>query len=142
MAHFIYLSIYIYICIYILVNIALKVKVKLLSRVRLFAAPWTVAYQVPPSMGFSRQEYWSGLPFPSTEDLPEPWIKPGVPTMYADALPSEPPGKIYLNYILYSDFSNSFYFSISLFNPPEMFLICWVNHKNLTKIVKAQIPGE
>ena len=43
----------------------LKVKVKLLSSVRLFATPWTVAYQAPPSMGFSRQEYWSGLPFPS-----------------------------------------------------------------------------
>ena len=42
-------------------------EVKLLSRVQLFATPWTVAYQAPPSMGFSRQEYWSGLPFP--EDL-------------------------------------------------------------------------
>ena len=42
-----------------------KVKVKLLSRVRLFATPWTAAYQAPPSMGFSRQEYWSGLPLPS-----------------------------------------------------------------------------
>ena len=42
-----------------------KVKVKSLSRVRLFATPWTVAYQAPPSMGFSWQEYWSGLPFPS-----------------------------------------------------------------------------
>ena len=42
-----------------------KVKVSLFSHVRLFAAPWTVAYQAPPSMGFSRQEYWSGLPFPS-----------------------------------------------------------------------------
>ena len=43
----------------------MKVKVKSLSRVRLFAAPWTVAYQAPPSVEFSRQEYWSGLPFPS-----------------------------------------------------------------------------
>ena len=43
----------------------LVVKVKSLSRVRLFATPWTVAYQAPPSMGFSRQEYWSELPFPS-----------------------------------------------------------------------------
>ena len=51
-----------------------RVKVKSLSRVRLFAAPWTVAYQVPPSMGFSRQEYWSGLPFPSPGDLPNPGI--------------------------------------------------------------------
>ena len=52
-------------------------KVKSLSRVRLFATPWTVAYQAPLSMGFSRQEYWSGLPFPSPGDLPNPGIEPG-----------------------------------------------------------------
>ena len=68
----------------------LKHKVKLLSRVRLFATPWTVAYQAPPSMGFSRQEYWSGLPFPSPGDLPYPGIKPGSPAFQADALTSEP----------------------------------------------------
>ena len=51
-------------------------KVKSLSRVRLFATPWTVAYQAPLSMGFSRQEYWSGLPFPSPGDLPDPGIEP------------------------------------------------------------------
>ena len=68
-------------------------KVKLLSRVQLFATPWTVAYQAPLSMGFSRQEYWSGLPFPSPGDLPSPGIEPGSPTLQADALPSEPPGK-------------------------------------------------
>ena len=49
-----------------------KVKVKSLSRVWLFANPWTVAYQAPPSTGFSRQEFWSGLPFPSPGDLPDP----------------------------------------------------------------------
>ena len=70
----------------------MKVKVKLLSRVRLFASPWTVGYQAPPSMGFSRQEYWSGLPFPSPGDLPDPGIEPGSPTFQADALASEPPG--------------------------------------------------
>ena len=48
---------------------------KSLSCVRLFATPWTVAYQVPPTMGFSKQEYWSGLPFPSPGDLPDPGIK-------------------------------------------------------------------
>ena len=69
------------------------VKVKLLSRVGLFATPWTAAYQAPPSMGFSRQEYWSGLPFPSPEDLPDPGIKPRSPTLQADALTSEPSGK-------------------------------------------------
>ena len=53
----------------------------LLSRVRLFATPWTVAYQVPASMGFSRQEYWSELPFPSPGDLPNPGIEPRSPTL-------------------------------------------------------------
>ena len=70
-----------------------KVKVKSLSRVRLFATPWTVAYQAPPSMGFSRQEYWSGLPFPSPGDLPNPGIEPSSPAFQADTLTSEPPGK-------------------------------------------------
>ena len=60
-------------------------KVKLLSHVRLFATPWTVAYQAPPSMGFSRQEYWSGLPFPSPGDLSNPGIEPGSPALQADA---------------------------------------------------------
>ena len=67
----------------------LKVKVKSLSRVRLFvqlfvrlfATPGTVAYQAPRSMGFSRQEYWSGLPFPSPGDLPDQGIEPGSPAL-------------------------------------------------------------
>ena len=67
--------------------------VKSLSRARLFATLWTVAYQASPSMGFSRQEYWSGLPFPSPGDLPNPGIEPGSPALGADALTSEPPGK-------------------------------------------------
>ena len=70
-----------------------KVKVKSLSSVRLFAAPWTIAYQAPPSMGFSRQEYWSGLPFPSPGDLPDPGIELGSLAFQADALSAEPPGK-------------------------------------------------
>ena len=72
------------------------VLVKSLSRVRLSATPWTVAYQAPPSMEFSRQEYWSGLPFPSPGYLPDPGIEPGSPTVQADALSSEPPGKPFL----------------------------------------------
>ena len=60
---------------------ALKVKVKSLSCVQLFVTPWTVAYQVPPSMGFSRQEYWSGLPLPSPEHLPDAGIEPGSPAL-------------------------------------------------------------
>ena len=70
-----------------------KVKVKSLSRVRLFATPWTVARQAPLSMGFSRQEYWSGLPFPSPGDLPNSGMEPGSPALQADSLLSEPPGK-------------------------------------------------
>ena len=66
---------------------------KLLSRVLLLATPWTVAYKALLSMEFSRQEYWSGLPFPSPGDLPHPGIQPGSATLQADALPSEPPGK-------------------------------------------------
>ena len=68
--------------------------VQLLSRVRLFVAPWTAAHQAPPSMGFSRQEYWSGLPFPSPGDLPDPGIEPQSPASQADALPSEPPQSV------------------------------------------------
>ena len=56
-------------------------EVKLLSHVQLFAMPWTVAYQVPPSIGFSRQEYWSGLPFPSPGGLSNPGIEPGSPAL-------------------------------------------------------------
>ena len=65
-----------------------------LSHVRLFATPWTVAHQAPLSMGFSRQEYWSGLPFPSPGDLPNPGIEPRSPALQADTLTSEPPGKL------------------------------------------------
>ena len=71
---------------------------KLLSCVQLFATAWTVAYQAPWSMGFSRQEYWSGLfgatpnglPFPSPRALPNPGIEPGSPALQTDTLPSEP----------------------------------------------------
>ena len=68
-------------------------KVKSLSRVRLSATQWTVARQAPLSMGFSGQEYWSGVPFPSPGDLPNPGIEPRSPALQADALSSEPPGK-------------------------------------------------
>ena len=66
---------------------------KSLSCVQFFVTPWTVAHQAPLSMVFFRQGYWSGLPFPSPGDLPDPEIKPGSPALQADALPSEPPGK-------------------------------------------------
>ena len=73
----------------------LEREVKSLSCVQLFATPWAVAYQAPSSMGFSRQEYWSGLPFLSPGDLPDPGIKPRSPSLEADALPSELPGKLF-----------------------------------------------
>ena len=71
-------------------------EMKLLSHVGLLVIPWTVAFQAPPSMEFSRQGYWSGLPFPSLEDLPCLGIKPKSPTLVVDALPSEPPEKPYI----------------------------------------------
>ena len=58
---------------------------KSLSRVQLFGTPWTVARQAPLSMGFSRQEYWSGLPLLSPGELPNPGIEPGFPALQADA---------------------------------------------------------
>ena len=74
-------------------DMRVRVRMKSLSRVRLFVTPWTVDHQAPPSMGFSRQEYWSGLPLPSPGDLPNPGIEPRSPALQADALTSEPPGK-------------------------------------------------
>ena len=64
----------------------------LLSSVQPFVTPWTIAHQAPLSMGFLRQKYWSGLPFPSPEDLPNPGIEPRSPILQADSLPSEPAG--------------------------------------------------
>ena len=63
------------------------------------ATPWTVARQAPLSIGFSRQGYWNGNPFPSPGDLPSPGIEPGSPTLQADPVPSEPPGKPEGNFI-------------------------------------------
>ena len=59
-------------------------EVKSLSRVQLFVTPWTAASQAPPSVGFSKQEYWSGLPFPSAWDLPDSGIEPGSLALQAD----------------------------------------------------------
>ena len=65
---------------------------KSFTSVQLFETPWTVAHQAPPSVKFFRQEYWSGLPFPSPGGLPDSGIEPGSPALQADGLPSEPPG--------------------------------------------------
>ena len=74
-----------------------EAEVKSLSRVRLFATPGTVAHQAPPSMGFSRQEYWNGLPFPSPGDLPDPETEPASlmsPALAGGFFTIEPPGKL------------------------------------------------
>ena len=68
--------------------------------------PWTVSCQAPLSMGFSRQEYWSALPFPSPGDLPDPGIEPGSPALDADSLPNEIRGKIH--YTLYTSNGNTY----------------------------------
>ena len=68
----------------------------LLSHVQLFVTLWTVALQTSLSMGLSRQEYWSGLPCPSSGDLRDSGIKPGSPALQVESLPSEPPGKPYI----------------------------------------------
>ena len=62
--------------------------------VQLFATPWTVAHQTPLSMGFSRQEYWSGLPYPPPGDLPNPGVEPRSPAFQVDSLPAETQGKM------------------------------------------------
>ena len=64
-----------------------------LSRVRLFGTPWTIAHQAPLSMEFSRQEYWSGLPFPPPGDLPDTGIEPVSPALVSRFLTTVPPGK-------------------------------------------------
>ena len=84
---------------------------KSLSRVQLFATPWTVAYQAPLSMGFSRQECWSGLPFSSPRDLPDPGIEPASPmspALQVHSLSTEPPGKSKYN-ATYSYFVDTLY---------------------------------
>ena len=85
-------------------------KVKSLSCVQLFVTPWTVAYQAPQSVEFSRQEYWSELPFLSPGDLPNPGIEPRSPALQADVLPSVPPGKPRLINVEMHNGVNSTYF--------------------------------
>ena len=89
------------------VTLFLNEWMKLLSRVQLFATPCTVGYQASLSMEFYRQESWSGLPFPSLGDLPDPGIKPRPPTLQADALTSEPRGKLYSIGVSLSDLLHS-----------------------------------
>ena len=135
-------------------------EVNSLSRVWLFVTPWTVAYQPPPSMEFSRQAYWSGLPFPSPGDLPDPGIKPRSPTLQADTLPSEPPGKpltavlgqpegkpafsVQLFYLLWTDFYSprSLFFSFLIYENVRVYWTClWLERiiKGCTNYISCQI---
>ena len=107
-------------------------KVKLLSRVRLFATPWTVAHQAPLSVGFSRQEYWSGLPFPSPGDLPDPGIEPRSPASRADTLTSEPPGKP----LLHKDRSKSLSSALIICRMTSL----WIPQITVSNQIKSLIP--
>ena len=108
------------------------------SHVRLFAFSWTVARQVPLSMRFSRQEYWSGLPFPSTGDLPDPRIKPGSPALKADSLPSEP---LLFNYppthtnVLFLSAPQTYRVLVSLLFPFPVISVC------LCQAHRTMMPG-
>ena len=92
-----------------------------ISPVRLCATPETTAHQAPPSLGFSTQEYWSALPFPSPEDLPDPGIESVFPTLAGRFFTSEPPGKPSL--IMFVQFVYAFACSNDLF-----FLLLYVFH--------------
>ena len=88
------------------------------------ATPWTVAYQAPLSMRFSRQEYWSGLPLLSPGDLPDPGIEPRSPALESDALTSEPPGKQFINNLHKSLSIKTFgSFSVACFGSEALFLL-------------------
>ena len=104
--------------------------------------PWTVAHQAPLSMEFSRQEYWSGLPFPSPEDLPDPGIDPRSPALQADSLLTESPGKpinVCKTYSISPSFTFDmriyvlfFFFTVSLAGSLSVLLIFTVSSKNMT----------
>ena len=113
---------------------------KSLSHVQLFVTPWTVAYHAPPSMGYSRQEYWSGLPFPSPGDLPDPGIEPRSPALQADALPSELPGKPHIIYIYNIHFQ---IFSLKRYYKILCYIVgpCWLSILYIgTHLCSSQTP--
>ena len=125
-----------------------KAKVKSLSRVRLFAIQWTVAHQAPLSMDFSRQEYWSGLPFSSPGDLPDQGIEPRSPALQADSLLSWPPFFYYIPQyfflvdlcVLYKTLLSILFFCkhpLSIFHPS--FIVSLVEQKSLTFMIKTRV---
>ena len=107
---------------------------KLLSRVWLYVTPWTVGRQAPLSMGFSRQEYWNGLPCLSPGDFPHPGIEPRSPTLQADSLPSDPPGKTHVTLCAIKCFASMIKLKIlSLGHHPGIFRWIQCNHKGSSK---------
>ena len=111
--------------------------------------PWTVAHQAPLSMDFSRQEYWSGLPFSSPGDLPDPGIKPRSPALQADSLLSEPPFFYYIPQyffflvdlcVLCKTLLSILFFCkypLSIFHPS--FIVSLVEQKSLTFMIKTLV---
>ena len=97
---------------------------------------WTTAHQASLSMGFSRQEYWSGLTFPSPGDLPDPGIEPTSPALQADTLTSEPPGKPMIRHLLKWNYVQSFVSFVSVFVLEELIhrihwiLNCYITPQN------------
>ena len=115
--------------------------VKLISRIQLFVIPWTVAYQAPPSMEFSRQEYWSGLPCLSPGGLPDPGIEPRSPTLQADALLSELPGKpIYTHTHSFPDFFSiiAYYKILNIISCDIWLSMLYITHSS---VLAWRIPG-
>ena len=96
----------------------------MLSHVRLLATSWTAAHQAPLSMGFSRQEYWSGLPCPSPRDLPDPGIEPASSLLAGGFFSTEPPGKPNVNYTNCTHTRVQAYLILSCFADTGLFTFC------------------
>ena len=114
---------------------------KPLSHVQLFATSWTLACQAPLSIEFSRQEYWNGLSFPPPGDLPNPGIKPRSPTLHADSLPCEPPGKPYIKWFLKEkEYVKAVYCHhayLTYMQSISWEMLGWKSHK-----LESRLPGE
>ena len=106
-----------------IIDVCAKCMLSRVSHVQLFATLWTVALQAPLSVGFSRQECWSGFPFPPPVGLPNPGIEPRPPALQADSLPSEPPGKPCTSVISPIELPSLFLIYHSLFNYYYLFIL-------------------
>ena len=103
-------------------------------------SPWTVAHQPPLPMGFSRQEYWSGLPFPSPRDLSDPGIKPGSPAMQVGSSLSEPPGKPITGIHIGLSHTLSLYWNITTHRTCENALRCGIFKETIAALSKFMFP--